>query len=137
MLIISVMPQITPGYCASSDAGALGLSAANDAKRMGKYALEDGTGALEGPGVRMIERKAMDVAGQCAISIRAHPDMSLSDVQQRGIRRHQCRFLPARQPVRVPVNVSLLLVLYDVSVLLSGGMPDLFLMRRCWGLNSL
>ncbi len=32
MLVISVVPLITLGYCASSDAGALGLSAADDAK---------------------------------------------------------------------------------------------------------
>ncbi|MDK2890080.1 MAG: hypothetical protein PWR21_712 [Methanoculleus sp.] len=66
----------------------------------GEHTLEDHTEALEELGVRMIEQKAMDVAGQCTIYIRAHPDMSLSDIrqspefQQREIRQHQCRFLP-------------------------------------------
>lgn len=81
MLIISVVPLITLGNCASNDARALGLSAANDAKWMGKYALADSTKALEELGVRMIEQKAADVAGQCAIYIRAHPEMSLADLQ--------------------------------------------------------
>ncbi len=81
MLVISVVPLITLGYCASSDAKALGLSAANDAKWMGKHALQDSTKALEELGVRMIEQKAADVAGQCAIYIRAHPEMSVSDLQ--------------------------------------------------------
>jgi hypothetical protein len=50
MLIISVVPPITLGYCASIDAKALGLSAANDAKWMGKHAREREVLLGESPG---------------------------------------------------------------------------------------
>ncbi|WP_214019835.1 hypothetical protein [Methanoculleus sp.] len=72
----------------------------------GEHTLEDHTEALEELGVRMIEQKAMDVAGQCAIYTSAKPGVSAA-----GDPATAMPLSAARQPVRVPANVSLLLVL--------------------------
>ncbi len=81
LLIVTVVPLGILGVLAVQDAKSLSLSVAADAEDMGGAAIEDSTAALNALGETIIKQKAIDVAKQMEIYIKAHPDMTIPDLQ--------------------------------------------------------
>jgi HAMP domain-containing protein len=81
MLIITVVPLGILGYVAVQDSKALSMSVADDAQQMGNAAIVDSTAALNSLGEDIIKQKAIDVAKQMEIYIKANPDMTIPELQ--------------------------------------------------------
>ncbi|MBN2239674.1 MAG: HAMP domain-containing protein [Dehalococcoidales bacterium] len=81
LLAITVVPLGILGYLAIQDSRALSMSVADDAKLMGEAAIADSTAALNSLGEDIIKQKAVDVAKQMEIYIKAHPEMTVTDLQ--------------------------------------------------------
>jgi methyl-accepting chemotaxis protein len=69
------------GYAAFNSIEGLGDYAMQRSTSLGESAINDSTSALENLGVQIIEQKAKDVARQCEIYIKYHPDMTVADLQ--------------------------------------------------------
>jgi len=82
MLVITLVPLLILGLAALNDAKRLGLDATDAAKNMGTEMVADTTASLNQLGENIIKQKAVDVAKEMEIFIRANPDMTVAQLQQ-------------------------------------------------------
>ncbi|MFH0870160.1 MAG: HAMP domain-containing protein [archaeon] len=82
MLAITLVPLFILGLAALNDAKRLGLDATDAASSMGTEMVADTTASLNQLGVDVIKQKAIDVAKQLEIYIKANPTMTVADLQK-------------------------------------------------------
>lgn len=78
---VTIASLFISGYIALSDIKAVGRYALESSTSLGESATHDSTHALEKLGEKILEQKARDVALQCRIYIKAHPHMTITDLQ--------------------------------------------------------
>jgi len=81
MLILTVIPLAILGFAALQDSRALGFGVADDASLIGAQAINESTLALNQLGEEIIRQKAQDTAKELEIYIKAHPTMTIPDLQ--------------------------------------------------------
>lgn len=78
---LSITSIIIFGYISMGDIRNLGNYALESSSALSESAIRDSSRALEDMGELIIRQKAQDFAVQCEIYIRAHPGMSIKDLQ--------------------------------------------------------
>lgn len=81
LLFLTIVPLVILGYLAIGDAKKLGMEAADEAKSMGKTAIQDSTTALSKLGEEMIKLQAELTADRISTYILAHPEMTAEEFQ--------------------------------------------------------
>lgn len=78
---LSITALLISGYIALNGIKDAGRYALESSTSLGESATNDSTKALETLGEKLLEQKARDVAVQCEIYMRAHPEMTITDLQ--------------------------------------------------------
>jgi HAMP domain-containing protein len=81
LLGLCITALLFSGYIALKDIKDIGQYAIGSSTSLGKSAIKDSASALEALGEKILEQKARDVALQCEIYIKSHPDLTIADLQ--------------------------------------------------------
>lgn len=78
---LSITSLLVSGYIALNNIKKAGQYALKSSTSLGKSAINDSAMALETLGEKILEQKARDVSIQCEIYIKAHPEMTITELQ--------------------------------------------------------
>lgn len=78
---LSITSILVSGYIALNDIKKAGQYALESSTSLGKSAINDSAIALETLGEKILEQKARDVSIQCEIYMKAHPEMTITELQ--------------------------------------------------------
>lgn len=81
LIITTVLPLIILGSLAINEVGEIKESSTTQISEMSNEAITDSTKALNNLGEEIIRNKAIDVAKELEIYIKAHPEMTIEDLQ--------------------------------------------------------
>jgi len=78
---LSITALLISGYIALNDIKKAGQYALESSTTLGESATNDSVKALETLGEKILEQKARDVSIQCEIYMKAHPEMTITELQ--------------------------------------------------------
>ncbi|MBT8490422.1 MAG: SpoIIE family protein phosphatase [Deltaproteobacteria bacterium] len=81
LLGLCITALLVSGYIALKNIKDIRQYAIGSSTSLGKSAIKDSASALEALGENILEQKARDVALQCEIYIKLHPDLTIADLQ--------------------------------------------------------
>ena len=81
LLGLCITALLVSGYIALKNIKDIRQYAIGSSTSLGKSAIKDSASALEALGEKILEQKARDVALQCEIYIKLHPDLTIADLQ--------------------------------------------------------